>query len=153
MFALSGEPLDPEALKEALRDGACGACAVFEGWARDNNEGRAVRRLGYEAYEVLAISEGARIIEEARAKFGVNHARCVHRVGMLGIGETAVWIGVSSGHRGEAFEACRYIIDEIKHRVPIWKKEYYEDGDSGWVNCERCAAAPHDAQPAPHPAK
>jgi adenylyltransferase/sulfurtransferase len=80
----------------------------------------------------------------------VTHARCVHRVGDLSLGELAVWIGVSAPHRGEAFAACRYIIDEVKHRVPIWKKEHYRDGDSGWVNCERCAAAPsitagHDA--------
>ncbi len=55
----------------------------------------------------------------------------------------AVWVGVSAAHRGEAFDACRFIIDEVKHRVPIWKKEHYRNGDSGWVNCERCAAAPH----------
>jgi adenylyltransferase/sulfurtransferase len=66
-------------------------------------------------------------------------------VGELGIGELAVWVGVSAAHRGEAFAACRYIIDEVKHRLPIWKKEHYTDGDSGWVNCERCAAAAHDA--------
>jgi len=74
----------------------------------------------------------------------VARACCAHRVGTLAIGELAVWVGVSAPHRGEAFDACRYIIDEVKHRVPIWKKEYYQDGDSGWVNCERCAAvAPH----------
>jgi adenylyltransferase/sulfurtransferase len=67
----------------------------------------------------------------------------VHRVGSLGVGELAVWVGVSAAHRGEAFAACRFIIDEVKHRVPIWKKEHYVDGDSGWVNCERCAAGPH----------
>jgi molybdopterin synthase catalytic subunit len=60
----------------------------------------------------------------------------------LSLGEMAVWVGVSSAHRGEAFDACRFIIDEVKHRVPIWKKEHYKNGDSGWVNCERCAAAP-----------
>ena len=69
------------------------------------------------------------------------HARCVHRTGMLDIGDCAVWVGVSSPHRDEAFRACRYIIDQIKVRLPIWKKEYYEDGHSGWVNCERCARA------------
>jgi molybdopterin/thiamine biosynthesis adenylyltransferase/rhodanese-related sulfurtransferase len=73
----------------------------------------------------------------------VTRAACVHRVGSLAIGDLAVWVGVSSAHRGEAFAACRYIIDEVKHRVPIWKKEHYTDGDSGWVNCERCAAAAH----------
>jgi sulfur-carrier protein adenylyltransferase/sulfurtransferase len=78
------------------------------------------------------------------ARFGVEHAACVHRVGDLQLGEMAVWVGVSARHRGEAFLACRYIIDEVKHRVPIWKKEHYRNGDSGWVNCERCAAVAHD---------
>jgi molybdopterin synthase catalytic subunit len=66
----------------------------------------------------------------------------VHRVGALDVRDMAVWVGVSAVHRGEAFEACRFIIDAVKHRVPIWKKEHYRNGDSGWVNCERCAAAP-----------
>ncbi len=114
---------------------------------RDHNEGRTVQRLEYEAFEALAIKEGERIVAEAVARFGVTRAACVHRVGALGIGELAVWVGVSAAHRGEAFAACRYIIDEVKHRVPIWKKEHYADGDSGWVNCERCAAAAHDAVP------
>ena len=99
--------------------------------------------LEYEAFEELGLKEGERIVEEAIRRFGVQKAACVHRVGDLAIGELAVWVGVSSGHRGEAFAACRYIIDEVKHRVPIWKKEHYLDGDSGWVNCERCAEAAH----------
>jgi adenylyltransferase/sulfurtransferase len=111
---------------------------------RDHNEGRTVERLEYESFESLAVKEGERIVAEAVAKFGVTRAACVHRVGSLAIGDLAVWVGVSSAHRGEAFAACRYIIDEVKHRVPIWKKEHYTDGDSGWVNCERCAAAAHD---------
>jgi len=69
----------------------------------------------------------------------------VHRIGVLAVGELAVWVGVSAAHRDEAFRACRYIIDEVKHRLPIWKKEHYLNGDSGWVNCERCATAPRDA--------
>jgi molybdopterin synthase catalytic subunit len=64
---------------------------------------------------------------------------CIHRVGSLDLGDMAVWVGVSSAHRAEAFDACRYIIDEVKHRLPIWKKEHYRSGNSGWVNCERCA--------------
>jgi adenylyltransferase/sulfurtransferase len=106
---------------------------------RDHNDGRRVRRLEYEAFEALAIKEGSRIVQQAIEQFGVYRAACVHRVGDLAIGELAVWVGVSAAHRQEAFAACRYIIDEVKHRVPIWKKEHYEDGDSGWVNCERCA--------------
>ena len=71
----------------------------------------------------------------------MTRAACVHRVGSLALGDVAVWVGVSAAHRDEAFRACRFIIDEVKHRVPIWKKEHYVNGDSGWVNCERCAAA------------
>ena len=138
-FRFSSTPLDESALRAELGDPACGGYAAFEGWVRDHNEGRRVRRLEYEAFEPLAIKEGERIIAEAVARFGVEHAACVHRIGTLEIGEKAVWVGVASRHRDEAFRACRYIIDEVKHRVPIWKKEHYESGDSGWVNCERCA--------------
>jgi molybdopterin/thiamine biosynthesis adenylyltransferase/molybdopterin synthase catalytic subunit/rhodanese-related sulfurtransferase len=143
-FAFSSEPLDPERHRADLADPASGGYASFEGWVRDHNEGRRVQRLEYEAFEALAIKEGERIVADAVARFGVSRAACVHRVGALDIGDLAVWVGVSSAHRGEAFAACRYIIDEVKHRVPIWKKEHYTDGDSGWVNCERCAAAAHD---------
>ena len=139
-FEFSSRNLDALALRRSLEDPACGGYAAFEGWVRNLNEGREVRRLEYEAFESLAVREGERIIEEARIQFGVTNARCVHRIGDLPLGEIAVWVGVSAPHRDEAFRACRYIIDEVKHRVPIWKKEHYVDGDSGWVNCERCAA-------------
>lgn len=138
-FRFSSTSLDGSALRAGLNDPSCGGYAAFEGWVRDHNEGRRVHRLEYEAFEPLAIKEGERIIAEAIARFGVEHAACVHRIGALEIGETAVWVGVTAHHRDEAFRACRYIIDEVKHRVPIWKKEHYENGDSGWVNCERCA--------------
>jgi molybdopterin synthase catalytic subunit len=139
-FRFSRAALDPQQLRGALADPACGGYAAFEGWVRDHNEGERVRRLEYEAYEALAVREGERILGEARERFGVAHAACVHRIGDLAVGELAVWVGVSAAHRDEAFCACRYIIDEIKQRVPIWKKEHYVSGDSGWVNCERCAA-------------
>jgi molybdopterin/thiamine biosynthesis adenylyltransferase/molybdopterin synthase catalytic subunit/rhodanese-related sulfurtransferase len=147
-FRFCREPIETRALETALADPACGGYASFEGWVRDLNEGRRVTHLEYEAFEPLAVKEGERIIAEAVARFGVEHAACAHRVGDLGIGEMAVWVGVSARHRHEAFLACRYIIDEVKHRVPIWKKEHYDSGDSGWVNCERCAAP---AQPHEHP--
>ena len=149
-FRFAREPIDVEALRAALTDPACGGYAAFEGWVRDHNEGQRVRHLEYEAYEMLAVREAGRIIAEAVARFGVAHAACAHRVGDLAVGELAVWVGVSAPHRDEAFRACRYIIDEIKHRLPIWKKEHYVNGDSGWVNCERCAAHPdtHAADPA-----
>ena len=139
-FRFSRSALDPAALRAALADPACGGYAAFEGWVRDENDGERVRRLEYEAFEALALREAERIMAEARARFPVAHAACAHRLGDLSVGELAVWVGVSAPHRHEAFLACRYIIDEIKHRLPIWKKEHYVSGDSGWVNCERCAA-------------
>gem|GEM_PF-185697 len=139
-FQFSDVPLAAGPLIASLADPAAGGFASFEGWVRDHNDGRAVRSLEYEAYAELAVKEGERIVAEAIARFGVRRARCVHRVGALALGEIAVWVGVSAPHRAEAFAACRYIIDEVKHRVPIWKKEHYASGDSGWVNCERCAA-------------
>jgi sulfur-carrier protein adenylyltransferase/sulfurtransferase len=138
-FSFSEGPLDTAALQREMRDQSCGGFAAFEGWVRNHNEGHAVTRLEYEAFAELAEKEGARIVAAAIEKFGVARARCVHRVGSLGLGDVAVWVGVSAAHRDEAFRACRYIIDEVKHRVPVWKKEHYVNGDSGWVNCERCA--------------
>ena len=139
-FRIESEALKPDVWREELLSAACGAYASFEGWVRDNNDGHDVQHLEYQAYEALALKEGQRILAEAAKQFPIEHAACVHRVGQLEIGDMAVWVGVSSAHRDEAFRACRFIIDEIKHRVPIWKKEYYADGDSGWVNCEACAA-------------
>ena len=143
-FTFSEAPLDTAALQRELRDERCGGFAAFEGWVRNHNEGHAVTRLEYEAFVELANKEGARIVAEALRRFGVTRAACVHRVGSLAIGDIAVWVGVSAAHRDEAFRACRFIIDEVKHRVPIWKKEHYVNGDSGWVNCERCATHAHD---------
>ncbi|HEX7117029.1 MAG TPA: molybdenum cofactor biosynthesis protein MoaE [Steroidobacter sp.] len=143
LFSLSNVPLTPHEWQRELADPAAGGYASFEGWVRNHNDGREVKRLEYEAFEALAIKEGERIVAEAIERFGVIKAACVHRVGSLEIGDLAVWVGVSSRHRAEAFAACRYIIDEVKHRVPIWKKEHYVDGDSGWVNCERCAEGLH----------
>jgi molybdopterin synthase catalytic subunit len=138
VFQFARDGLHPQRLRSLVEDPASGAYVGFEGWVRDHNEGQRVLRLRYEAYEALGVKEGERIVAEAVARFGVTSARCVHSLGELQIGDLAVWVGVSSAHRDEAFAACRYIIDEVKHRVPIWKKEYYVDGDSGWVNCERC---------------
>lgn len=139
MIEVTTTAIDADELKRSLaNDGAGGFCS-FEGWVRNLNDGRTVKRLEYEAYEPLVVSEGLQVLEEARRKYPFLDARCVHRTGLLEIGDLAVWVGVASAHRDEAFKACRYIIDELKVRLPIWKKEHYIDGDSGWVNCERCA--------------
>ena len=139
MIEVTQDPIDPSALQQSLANPAAGGYCAFEGWVRNENEGHEVERLEYEAYDPLVVEEGEKVLAEARERFPYLDARCVHRVGMLEIGECAVWVGVASKHRDEAFKACRYIIDEIKQRLPIWKKEHYVNGDSGWVNCERCA--------------
>ena len=138
-FSISTEMIDSDALRESLSDPTTGASVVFEGLVRNHHEGRDVQRLEYEVYAPLAEKEGLKIIAEAAGLYPFEKAVCVHRSGLLEIGECAVWVGVSSAHRDEAFKACRYIIDEAKHRLPIWKKEYYTDGDAQWVNCQRCA--------------
>jgi molybdopterin synthase catalytic subunit len=144
-FRFTHTAIDTVQARRELLDPGAGGYASFEGWVRNYNEGREVTRLEYEAFEELAVKEGERIVAEALRRFPVKHALCIHRVGTLALSDLAVWVGVSSPHRGEAFDACRFIIDEVKHRVPIWKKEHYRSGDSGWVNCERCAAAPQHA--------
>ncbi|HEX5045489.1 MAG TPA: molybdenum cofactor biosynthesis protein MoaE [Gammaproteobacteria bacterium] len=140
-FKIVSTPIDPDALKRTLTAAAAGACVTFEGWVRDHNEGEAVQALEYEAHAAIAEREGEKILAEARARFAIDSARCEHRVGKLAIGDCAVWVGVSSAHRGAAFDACRYIIDETKQRVPIWKKEHYASGETGWVNCATKPAA------------
>ena len=139
VIVVTTDPIQPDELRKQLFDPASGAYCGFEGWIRNENEGQAVLRLEYEAYEPLAITEGEAILAEAGQRHPYLHADCVHRTGMLEIGECAVWVGVSAPHRDEAFQACRYIIDQLKVRLPIWKKEHYVDGNSDWVNCERCA--------------
>jgi molybdopterin synthase catalytic subunit len=133
-FRLSDAPIEVAPLRAALLAHGAGAYASFEGWVRDHNEGRAVAGLAYEAYAALAEAEGAKVLAEARAKFEIVEVACVHRVGELALGELAVWVGVSAAHREAAFAACRYVIDEVKARVPIWKRERYLDGDAGWLH-------------------
>ena len=133
-FELANTPFDVAALRARLLDNRVGGFASFEGWVRDHNDGRQVAGLRYEAYAALAENEGARIVDKAVEKFEILDALCVHRVGDLAIGELAVWVGVSAAHRNAAFEACRFIIDEVKASVPIWKRERYAEGDAGWLH-------------------
>jgi len=135
-FRISDTPFDTANLRAELLDDRVGGFASFEGWVRNHNAERAVLGLRYEAYAALAQVEGEKVIGEALDKFAVLDARCVHRVGDLAIGELAVWVGVSAAHRDAAFAACRYIIDEVKARVPIWKHERYAEGDAGWLHPE-----------------
>ena len=133
-FRISRGEIDQAAELAALEDAGSGAVVSFCGRVRNHNKGRAVTRLEYECYEELAVSEGARVVAEAAESFGASRVRCVHRTGELAIGEPAVWVGVAAAHRDEAFAAARYVIDEVKKRVPIWKREHYPEGPAEWIN-------------------
>ncbi|MDR3387729.1 MAG: molybdenum cofactor biosynthesis protein MoaE [Rudaea sp.] len=133
-FRLSDAPIDITALGRDLASTSAGACVTFEGRVRDHNHGRAVHGLAYQAYAALAEAEGARIVAAAMQQFPIVEAYCVHRVGVLEIGDVAVWVGVSAAHRDAAFAACRHIVDEVKKSVPIWKNERYANGESGWLH-------------------
>lgn len=133
-FGLSDAAFDIAPLRERLLSPRAGAFASFEGWVRDHHGGRGVLGLRYEAYAALAEAEGERILAEAVQRFDIVDAACIHRTGDLAIGELAVWVGTSAAHRGPAFDACRWIIDEVKSRVPIWKHERYATGDAEWLH-------------------
>lgn len=133
-FALSGEPIDAAALHVQLADRGAGAWLAFEGRVRNCHAGRAVSGLHYQAYVPLAVAEGERILAEAMQRFALCQALAVHRVGELEVGELAVWVGVSAGHRDAAYDASRWIIDAIKADVPIWKRERYLEGDATWLH-------------------
>lgn len=145
-FLIQPEPLALDELRVACRHPRAGAFAGFEGWVRNLNEGEAVQRLEYEAYQAMAEKEGNVIIQEATQRWDLIALVAEHRVGMLEIGDCAVFVGVASMHRAAAFEACRYLIDEIKDRVPIWKKEHYISGATGWINCHKVL---DDSKPVP----
>ena len=145
MFSLTHAKLDIEALRASVARPDCGACVSFEGWVRNHNEGRSVLRLEYEAYPALALKEGSRILSMAQELFRVEAVRCVHRLGALEIGEAAVWVGAASPHRREAFEACSYVIEEVKRTVPVWKREHYAEGEMEWVGCAGCSASHEDS--------
>jgi len=129
------ERIDTEAVVGRLKRPADGAAVIFDGVVRDNTRGRRTVYLDYEAYEAMALKQMESLAMEARARFGVRAASIVHRLGRLEIGETSVLIVVAAAHRGAAFEACRWIIDTLKKTVPIWKKEYFEDG-AVWADGE-----------------
>ena len=135
MFELTDQPIDSAALRARLERPDAGACVVFEGWVRNHHAGKPVSRLEYEAFDEMARLEGDAITSEAEQEHPGCTVLCVHRTGSLGIGELAVWIGVASPHRHAAFLACRQVIEEIKRRLPVWKKEHHSDNLAEWVNC------------------
>jgi molybdopterin synthase catalytic subunit len=133
MAALTTAPIDPTALGALVIRPGYGAVTSFTGHVRDHHDGRTVQRLSYSAYAAMAEQECAAITEEAMTRWEVAVV-IRHRLGDLVIGDIAVAIAVGSAHRAEGFAACRFVIEEVKRRVPIWKHEHYADGTSDWVD-------------------
>lgn len=135
MFLLKEDPIDPVKAKNMYNNPANGAIVIFEGMVRaDEHKGSAVNELLYIADTPACMAEGEKIINEALSQFTISEAVCIQRIGQLKTTETAVWIGVWAPHRDEAFKGCRYIIEEIKKRLLIWKKEFFADGTSTWIH-------------------
>ena len=134
-IALVTEPIDAESLVRDIKQGEDGAVVVFDGIVRNNTRGRRTLCLVYEAYPEMALRQMQDLAEQAIAVHGVRQVAMVHRLGRLEVGETSVLIAVSSAHRAQAFEACRWLIDTLKKTVPIWKKEHFEDG-AVWADGE-----------------
>jgi molybdopterin synthase catalytic subunit len=135
---LTDRPIDPSALLRVVESPQRGGIASFLGTVRNHHGGRAVRNLEYSAYGAMAEAECARIVAETEARWPVT-VGLVHRTGRLEIGDIAVAIAVAGAHRDEAFAACRHVIEEVKRRVPIWKRELYEDGSEEWVDPTKAA--------------
>ena len=147
VFELSAVPIDPSALSRRVADDRCGALVTFAGMTRNLNRGQAVVQLDYQAFEQMAGPEMARVFERCVAKFGplaeagpngepdperLLRMLCVHRIGVVPVGEPSVVIAVASPHRDAAFLAARFLIDELKKSLPVWKKEHYQDGHH-WI--------------------
>lgn len=134
MFKITTEPIGVQAVNDLVKRPSDGAVVTFDGIVRDNFDGRSVRSLEYEAYAEMAEKKMAEIGAEVRNKFDVGEIAMIHRLGALEIGESSIVIAVAAPHRHAAFEACAYAMDRVKEEVPIWKKEFFEDGDAHWVN-------------------
>jgi molybdopterin synthase catalytic subunit len=137
MIRLTSDEIDHAALTEGVRRDECGAVVIFLGTARELTDGRVTTSLDYEAYGAMAEKKLAEIEQETRARWPVGDMAIIHRLGHLEIGEISVAVAVSCPHRAEAFEACRYAIERLKEKVPIWKKENWADGTSEWVHPEQ----------------
>jgi molybdopterin synthase catalytic subunit len=133
LVELREEPLDPQAISARLRTDADGAVVTFSGIVREHSRGRTVRALVYEAYGSMAVRQMEELAEQASRRWAIGQTAIVHRVGTLSVGEVSVVIAVAAAHRGEAFDACEWLIDELKRSVPIWKKEIYTEGEA-WID-------------------
>ena len=145
--AVGSDPLDISAVAEFLSTPESGASVLFLGTVRNHAPGKTdVSHLEYEAYEGVVEPKIEEVVAEACERWPLHKVAALHRIGDLTVGEISVIAAASSAHRQDAFEGARYVIDELKKRAPIWKKEHYVDGHSGWVSCERCADHGHAHQ-------
>lgn len=131
------EPIDPRGLLDHVAGPECGAVSLFLGTVRDQNEGRAVTGIEYSAYEKMAVSELRAIVAEAEQRWNVGRVIVLHRLGTLAVGDVSIGIAAAHPHRAQAMAATSYIIEEVKRRVPIWKREFYADGTREWVDPTR----------------
>ena len=138
MIAIGTDPIDMAAIAAAVEDPGAGAIVTFAGTTRNETHGKPVVSLTYEAYPEMAVPKMEEIAARAREKFEVLAVAAVHRIAALGVGEISIGIAVSAPHRPAAFDACRYVIDEIKRDVPVWKKEVFADGTEEWVHPGEC---------------
>ena len=136
MFQLRDRPIDLAALDRAVRDPKAGAIVTFVGTTRNENVGRRVTRLEYEAYATMATKEMRSLGAQAKRRWPLRKVAMVHRTGVVPVGEASVAIAVSAGHRREAFDACHWLIDRLKEIVPIWKKEHYRGGEI-WIGAQQ----------------
>jgi molybdopterin synthase catalytic subunit len=134
-IAVQEATLDAMALRSVMEDPHAGALVLFEGRARDHHEGRPVLELAYEAYVPMAEKELGLLREQAIERYGLTRCAVHHRIGVVPLTEAAVIVATSSAHRAESFQAAAWLMDEIKQRVPIWKRERYKDGSESWVEC------------------
>ncbi len=137
--ALVERPIDIAMILREVADRGCGATSLFVGTVRDMNDGRAVDGIDYEAYRPMAIRELTAIAETAAGHFGVAHLVVEHRIGSMAVGDVSVAIAASHAHRATALDATRHVIEEIKRRAPIWKREQYVDGTREWIDPARPA--------------
>jgi len=133
-FSITDEKIDGHALLEEVRCASAGAVVTFEGRVREENDDRSVESLSYEIYPELARTTAEEMMDEVKSEEDVERVAIATRTGSLQVGEASIWIAVSAAHRKEAFRTCEWLIDEIKQRLPVWKKEVYENGEETWIN-------------------
>ena len=144
MFEITETSINKHRVDKLYSNPRIGGLVTFEGLVRNHNEGFNVSSLEYQAYEAMAVTEGNKVIAEAKELFDAVDIYCIHRTGHLQIGDCAVYVIASGEHRKECFDACMYVIDTVKTRVPIWKKEHYVDRPAVWVECHSCQEAARD---------